>query len=556
MDTSDNSFHTLETEKDSTAVFSSESKMAGEGVQSLETSDELLSAFITELAEHSSLEDQVSFTLKKMEEALKCNLEPNLKLFWAVRKHCLPLFHQIENTVKRADAWRWYIELTKEGRHLKALQDQEGSFIIGQIELAISCLEQDIAAFLQHQNADIAAFQEEDHGFLETQALETHREFYKEYHIALLWLSSFAAKIIDLRKELMSVGMRMRLKSKFFQRLSILGNHVFPQRKDFIDKVSKTFTDDVDAFVAKHFEKACKETLKRSVFFLRKEIKNLQHAAKRLFVSSSVFADTRLKLSRCWDQLKGMEKQIRQEQGRLRTASGENAKEIRQLLANAATLLTEEHDLATVRKTLDGIVKRIRNLDLIHGDVIALKNELQLLFDQLREKQEIAEQNYQENLAKDKKTKQEAIRTLSARIGAFSQACTEGKIGKESRAEWQELKEALTKMSFLPLSEKITLDNQLSLTFQTIIDFFEAQLLSSPDSRERLANMRQVLTQRQERRRELKNKLAHDKKLLGSSGLDFDRAMQYSALVEEDKRALEELDESILNLKRQIQQFT
>ena len=67
--------------------------------------------------------------------------------------------------------------------------------------------------------------------------------------------------------------------------------------------------------------------------------------------------------------------------------------------------------------------------------------------------------------------------------------------------------------------------------------------------------MRQVLEQRVLRRKELKAKLECDKKLLGGSGLDFDRALQYSAMVEEDRRALEELDVAIVDLKKQIQQF-
>lgn len=57
------------------------------------------------------------------------------------------------------------------------------------------------------------------------------------------------------------------------------------------------------------------------------------------------------------------------------------------------------------------------------------------------------------------------------------------------------------------------------------------------------------------RRKELKAKFECDKKLLGGSGLDFDRALQYSAMVEEDRKALEELDAAIIELKRQIQQF-
>ncbi|AFS19924.1 myosin heavy chain domain protein [Chlamydia psittaci CP3] len=263
-----------------------------------------------------------------------------------------------------------------------------------------------------------------------------------------------------------------------------------------------------------------------------------------------------MKLSKCWDQLKGLEKEIRQEQSRLRVASAENSKDVREQLAGIAQVLEEGGDLFRIRKDLDAAAKRIRSLDLIHDDVVALKAELQVLFEKLKEKQDAAEQVYQEQLARDKQIRQEAIKELTEKIKLFSERCTSGDIHSETRSEWQELKESLTKAAFLSASERISLDNRLNLTLQHITAYFEEQLLSSPDSREKLTNMRQVLSQRQERRKELKDKLEQDKKLLGSSGLDFDRAMQYSALVEEDKRALEELDQSILDLKRQIQQLT
>ncbi|ACZ32801.1 conserved hypothetical protein [Chlamydia pneumoniae LPCoLN] len=552
MDNSDNSFHTLETEQGSFL----NDELAVEEVastESTEMSDATL-CFADEIQELPSPEKKVAFILNKMREALTGSSQgSDLRLFWDLRKQCLPLFNEIEDTAKRADHWRCYIELTKEGRHLKGLQDEEGSFVVGQIDLAITCLEKDILKF--QEGTEDKIFKDREDNFLESQALDKHQAFYKQHHTSLLWLSSFSSKIIDLRKELMNVGMRMRLKSKFFQRLSNLGNQVFPKRKELIEKVSQTFAEDVDAFVAKYFIGSDKETLKKTVFFLRKEIKNLQHAAKRLFVSSHVFAETRLKLSKCWDQLKGMEKEIRQEQGRLRVVSAENSKEVRQMLAEVSSLLIEGNDLSKVRKNLEGISKKIRALDLTHDDVISLKKEMQQLFDQLREKQDAAEHSYQEQLAKDKQVKKEAARSLAERITTFSKTCSEGNITSESREEWQTLKELLGKMSFLPPPEKISLDNQLNLALQTIVNFFEEQLLSSPDSREKLVNMRQVLKQRRERRQELKDKLEQDKKLLGSSGLDFDRAMQYSALVEEDKRALEELDASILELKQQIQQL-
>ncbi|SPN74022.1 hypothetical protein C10C_0885 [Chlamydia serpentis] len=552
MDNSDNSFHTLETEQESFV----DDDFVVEEVASIESSDvsnAALLSFAKEFKDLNSPEQKVSFILDRMEEVLTAT-SPDLRLFWDLRKQCLPLFNDIEDIVKRGEVWHRYIALTKEGRHLKSLQDQEGSFIIDQIDLAIACLEKDIIEF-QEGIEDKISQQEEKHEFLESTALNKHLDFYKKNHMLLLWLSSFSSKIIDLRKELMNVGMRMRMKSKFFQRLSALGNQVFPKRKELIESVSQTFAGDVDAFVSRYFIGSDKDSLKKTVFFLRKEIKSLQHAAKRLFVSSHVFSDTRLKLSKCWDQLKGMEKEIRQEQGRLRAVSAENSKEVREMLKQVASLLADGNDLIKVRKDLDTISKKIRVLDLTHDDVIFLKKDLQGLFDQLREKQDAIEKSYQEQLAKDKQTKREAARSLAERIAVFSKTCSEGKITPESREEWQTLKESLAKMSFLPPPEKISLDNQLNLALQAIVNFFEEQLLSSPDSREKLANMRQVLTQRRERRQELKDKLEQDKKLLGSSGLDFDRAMQYSSLVEEDKRAIEELDASIFELKQQIQQL-
>ncbi|AHK63484.1 hypothetical protein M832_06210 [Chlamydia avium 10DC88] len=285
-------------------------------------------------------------------------------------------------------------------------------------------------------------------------------------------------------------------------------------------------------------------------------MKNLQQAAKYLAISSEVFSSTRLHLSKCWDQLKGLEKEIRQEQSRLKTASIENSKEIREQLSQLVQFLEEGRDLSKLRKELDMVSKRMRSLDLTHEDVVALKAELQDLFDKIKEKQEIEDKRLQEQAIRNKQIQQEAIKELTEKIEAFSKKCFSGNVTSESHSEWKELKNMLNKANFLTASEKFPLENQLNIVLQHIISFLEEQLLSTSGSDEKLANMRQILAQRQERRKELKYKLEQDKKLLGSSGLDFDCAMQYSELVEQDKRALEELDEAILELKQKIQQLS
>lgn len=83
--------------------------------------------------------------------------------------------------------------------------------------------------FLKTEKEEIS---EEDRAALEIPSLSAYKDFYLSTHADLRWLGSFSSQIINLRKELMNISMRMRLKSQFFQKLSVLGNKVFPRRKN------------------------------------------------------------------------------------------------------------------------------------------------------------------------------------------------------------------------------------------------------------------------------------------------------------------------------------
>ena len=240
MDISDDCFHVLEEKQDSPVVSHEEIAPSADENLTIAT-DSALTAFSQELSQIPSIEAQITFSLEQMEKALENNA--NLKLFWSIRKHCLPLFQQVENSGQRADLWSRYIDLTKEGRRVRSLQDEEGAFVIGQIELAISCLENDVANFVNED--PISVQQEELPACLEIQTLEKRREFYQKLHLSLVWLSNFSTRIIDLRKELMNVGMRMRLKSKFFQRLSpnlIISRTIVPVTNGKSSAVRSTYS--------------------------------------------------------------------------------------------------------------------------------------------------------------------------------------------------------------------------------------------------------------------------------------------------------------------------
>ncbi|AAF39026.1 hypothetical protein C6H88_00790 [Chlamydia muridarum str. Nigg] len=515
---------------------------------------ESMEAFEQMVAERSLVEEKISFALEQMGVLLKSEDQNNdLKLFWNVRKFCLPLFQQLEDPARRAALWGRYTELTREGRHLKTLQDEEGAFLVRQIELAISCLESDVNEFFSKTEKN--EISKEDQDALDIQSLAAHKDFYLSTHADLRWLGSFSSQIINLRKELMNVSMRMRLKSQFFQKLSVLGNRVFPRRKELTEKVSELFAQDVEVFVDKHFSRSSRESLKKAVFFLRKEIKKLQQCAKHLSISSSIFSATRLRLSQCWDQLRGLEKEIRQEQSRLAATSAENVKEIQGQLDQVEALLQGNEEVHKIRKEIETISKHIRGVSLVHDDVVLLKGRIQTLLGQVREREAVIEKEIKEQQAKAEQARAEAIQALEDEVHAFCELCKEGELPEGAKDRCQDLKEAVRKMSYLPYAKKVALDNQVNAAQRTVLERLEEQMLSCPDTKEKVLNMRQVLEQRVLRRKELKAKLECDKKLLGGSGLDFDRALQYSAMVEEDRRALEELDVAIVDLKKQIQQF-
>lgn len=528
----------------------SSSEISAEAVQSCES----MEAFEQVVAERSSIEEKILFALEQMGALLKgADQNSDLKLFWNVRKFCLPLFQQLEDPVQRANLWGRYTELTREGRHIKTLQDEEGAFLVGQIELAISCLESGVQGFFSKTEKE--EISEEDRAALEIPSLSAHKDFYLSTHADLRWLGSFSSQIINLRKELMNISMRMRLKSQFFQKLSVLGNKVFPRRKELTEKVSELFAQDVEAFVERYFSRASRESLKKSVFFLRKEIKRLQQAAKYLSISSGVFSSTRLGLSQCWDQLKGLEKEIRQEQSRLAATSAENMKEVQGRLDQVEVLLQENEEVHKIRKEIEAISKHIRGISLVHDDVVLLKGRIQTLLGEVREREAVIEKEMKELQAKAERARAEAIQALENEVQSFCDQCNEGDLPEGAKERCQELKEAVQKMAYLPYAKKVALDNQINAAQRSILARLEEQMLACPDAKEKVLNMRQVLEQRMLRRKELKAKFECDKKLLGGSGLDFDRALQYSAMVEEDRKALEELDAAIIELKRQIQQF-
>ncbi|MFZ0564643.1 MAG: hypothetical protein WAM28_00375, partial [Chlamydiales bacterium] len=249
----------------------------------------------------SNPEEKLQVSIQYMRSALSQEKAPNFKGFWEVRKICITLFKEPLSPPLRSLLWGEYVELTREGRRLKSMLDGESAFAMEQIDLAISALEGEIKQFEDDQNGVIKTSPSLELPE-QLQTLKERFPYYEKLQRELNILNRFSSRVNGLRKELIKTEMRIRQKNKFFRRLSLLGDFVFPPRKKMIREISESFIQDVDAFVKNHFSHPhfSPEAMQHSVFHYREEIKGLQQVAKLLTLNTHAFSITRDQLSRCW----------------------------------------------------------------------------------------------------------------------------------------------------------------------------------------------------------------------------------------------------------------
>ncbi len=278
--------------------------------------------FKKEFDEQADNEVRLQLAIQFMEVSLAQGGAPHFRSFWEVRRLCLPLFKENISPNLRSQLWIKYSELSKEARRLKEMLDEQSAFAVEQIEIAIQALEKDILQF--DEQVEKIAFPE---ATAFPQSLEKHYSFYQNLQKQLNILNAQASRINALRKELLKTEMRVRHKNKFFQRLSVAGDRVFPNRKDLIKQISQQFSENVDSFISKHFED---HNTYESFYILREEIKAFQSLAKILTLNTQAFTQTRTRLSECLDRIKVEEKERKKERAQQRVIFKQNAEEIEQ----------------------------------------------------------------------------------------------------------------------------------------------------------------------------------------------------------------------------------
>ncbi len=506
----------------------------------------LLKEFSDQLSAFATPEEKIAHGLQFMRNSISQEGSPRFREFWEARRLILPFFKENLNPAIRSKLWGEYVELTVEARRLKEILEEQSAFAMEQIDLAIKSLEEETtnAAALIAQAGDIvfpAA----------SQTIQQKANLYNQIQKELNLLNTLASRLNGLRKEVVKTDMRIRFKTKFFKRLSELGDRIFPKRKELIDAVSSEFEKDVEHFVSTHFKG--EQAVGAPYYALREEIKALQGMAKLLTLSSGVFTRTRLKLSECWDKVKVLEKEHKKEVFERKQASSEQRQGI-QAKIEALKGKSAEMTLRDVDKEIDLIYDEMRATSLHRDDVRSLREELSQIRAPFVKAQEQKARDLEEAEKEKLRLKKEKIAEIKEKISKLSK---EGdKMDLESLVSaFDEIQKEIEQVE-LSKMDKQQIDRLLRQIKDLVADKKEHSLLNlSEDEKKTLENLQIVLQQKKQRRQEIKEQLEMHRKTLGNSNLDFEKAMHYRELVDQEKERLEKANAGIEEIEHKISEL-
>ena len=514
---------------------------------SVETEEEpLIIKLEDEVQKIKAVEDKLKFVLEKMKEAVADEKSLNFKLFWEARHLSLQLFKENLHPAVRAKFWNDFVELSKEAKCLKAILDEQASFTIEQIELAITGLEKDIGHY-----APLLEQMEAVQVPLKSIILERRKKYYADLQKELNLLNVFASRIHSLRKEVLKTEMRVKFKSKFFKLLSAVGDNVFPKRKEFIREISDKFISDVEYFALNYFPED--GNYKAPFYVLKEEIKKLQNVSKVFTLNTKTFTQVRMKLSECWDKLKKIEIQYKKEMEQKKDIFEQNKKTVQekiQVFADKCRASEEPAEHVVARES-DEILKFMRTVELSSRDVKFLKDALYQAKRPLLEKEEA-------KAAKAKEVKEEKNKARILAIGELQeqiQAAIEQGTKKNSNELSEQSKDFADQIKKLHLTktEKQPLEKQLKLLKELINDKKDQALLSlSKEELESLSHLKEALSNSETRRKEIKDQLEVLRKVVGSSDLDFEKAISYREQIEKEKERLQTVNSVIVEIEEKI----
>ncbi|MCH1430296.1 MAG: hypothetical protein GWP59_01320 [Chlamydiales bacterium] len=482
-----------------------------------------------------------------MKSSLDARKMSALKDFWDARRLCLSLFKEEVAAESRGNFWSQYKDLTQEAVQLKEILDEQNDFAAEQIDIAIGALEKEISAIEDLIKGDKGISKKNF-----PHALSESFEFYSHSQKTLNILNAFASRVNALRKELIKTEMRIKRKNAFFQRLSEIGDTVFPKRKEMIRKISVQFQEEVEDFV----KTVSKEGQQQEPLFKTREaVKMMQGLAKSLTLNTTAFNSTRVSLSKVWDSIKEIEKVRRKDRFEKKEKMKEVLKDIEEKFEAFRKEYAEKNfGLDEASKKIDEITSSFKALDVGRDEWRWFKGEVNKLRKPIFEKLDQEEKEKKERAKQEEQKRQEKITTFKESVEALL-----GKIPTEELTtivqEKEELSKELKKLKATK-HEKQSLERLFRRIKDKITEKKEAEILSLPaKDKDALNQLKEILDEKVRRKKEVKKHLEELRVASGGSGLDFERAMEFDEQMQSEKETLAELDKSIEEINKKIKEF-
>ncbi len=502
-------------------------------------------AFLKELEELKNEEERITHIFSFIDNALSLS-PPKFKDFWEGRKLLLELLKNLQNPTSRSAHWERLTLSTQEARRKKEDLQKESAYAEEQIEMAISSLEKEIESGITAASFTDEPFANSPHIPKESQTL-----FLEEQGL-LNSLNAFATHINALRKELIRTNMRIRTKNQFFDRLSTLGNTVFPKRKELIQSVSSRFADEVIQFV-----KEAKNQLnpRQPMGAIRDQIKEMQKLAKLFTLNTFAFNETRTALSSLWDMIKEQEKERKKEFAERKEESTQQMQEFFEELAKIVVEI-EESSITTraAEERLSALLSKLKRtrLDRYHARDIREK---------IMEVKEPIDKKLDEEVEEFNRREREKEEARKKEVQDFLQKLddTLEKIGSnsiDSVEEQQQLLKNEKQTLSCNTQEKRDIEQSFKKIQSALAEKREELLLNLPTKdKEYLQNLIEVQKQRAERKKEIKARLEGLKRSKATSGLDFEQALLIDAQEQEEKEELEKVISGLVEIEEKIAAF-
>lgn len=498
----------------------------------LKNASERFIAFKDAVDKIKEVEEKLAKVITFMREALSESGGPKLKDFWDAKHLCVPFFKEQMNPIKRNHLWSEYTDLNQEARRLKEIIDEQTTFSIEQIELAIQAIESDFSRYNELvKQVPRLVFPMNTHKLIKKQ--EVYQTFQQELH----FLKTLVSRLDALRKEAIGIDMRISVKNKLLKRLSKLGDQVFPRRKELIKEMSDQFVQDADAFVKERFTQ---EEDMKSVpsYILRDEIKSFQALAKLLTLNTQSFTKTRKMFSECWDQIKEIEKDRKKEYEERSKEFLKNKEKFSLKIQEFASFCSNEDNLIKekVLELASVLQSEMRSLIIGRDDFKVMRTEIQKIrteaLDKIRKKAEAQEKKDREKICL---LKEELVKIIA----------------NEQTTDLVTIMNCETRLleSFanlrLPISEKQMFERQFSDLRGFILDKKEEKAVT-------LSELEDLLDERQELLNQIKQQVEDYRKEMGGSSLDFEKAMTYRELYDSAKIHLDKEVEALGHLEEKI----